>query len=235
MTLSELEQTIVSSRGDARRGGGAALSTPLGCARRSATCGASSAWRRPTRRPPLGCSALQPATGIVAEPIGRRAPFAPAPCRPTTSGRPRQARPRRRGLPTGGPASARRRLRTTTTCYYFFIGTSERDRSSEEVIDEVRRKIESAMPRLRVEFVQILSDVIDDLAGAARPVEIKLYGADLDALETYAKSSSRSISKLEGSRISTTVWASRARADDAHQQCGGESGGLDAGSGCRRR
>ena len=52
------------------------------------------------------------------------------------------------------------------------------------MIDEVRAKIESAVPRLRIEFVQILSDVINDLAGAARPVEIKLFGSDLDALES---------------------------------------------------
>ena len=55
------------------------------------------------------------------------------------------------------------------------------------MIDEVRTKIASAVPRLRIEFVQILSDVINDLAGAARPVEIRLFGADLDALEAYAK------------------------------------------------
>src|SRR5213082_1044734 len=63
----------------------------------------------------------------------------------------------------------------------------DRDRSSQEVIDEVRGKLEAAVPRLRIEFVQILSDVINDLAGAARPVEIKLFGLDLNALEAYAK------------------------------------------------
>ena len=54
------------------------------------------------------------------------------------------------------------------------------------------------MPRLRIEFVQILSDVINDLAGAARPVEIRLYGADLNALESYAKSMEPEMSKVEG-------------------------------------
>ena len=44
----------------------------------------------------------------------------------------------------------------------------DRSRSSQEVIDDVRAKIASAVPRLRVEFVQILGDVINDLAGAAR-------------------------------------------------------------------
>jgi Cu/Ag efflux pump CusA len=61
-----------------------------------------------------------------------------------------------------------------------------RDRSSFDVIDDVRAKIETALPRLRIEFVQILSDVINDLAGAASPVEVKLFGPDLAALEAYA-------------------------------------------------
>jgi len=74
----------------------------------------------------------------------------------------------------------------------------DRDRSTFEVIDEVRGKIEAAVPRLRVEFVQILSDVINDLAGAASPVEIKMFGQDLAALETYAKKLEPRMAKVEG-------------------------------------
>jgi CzcA family heavy metal efflux pump len=65
---------------------------------------------------------------------------------------------------------------------------SERDRSSFEVIDDVRTRINGAVPRLHIEFVQILSDVINDLAGAAKPVEVKLFGERLDDLERYARS-----------------------------------------------
>ena len=65
---------------------------------------------------------------------------------------------------------------------------SERERSSFQVIDDVRAKINRAAPRLHIEFVQILSDVINDLAGAAKPVEIKLFGERLGDLESYAKS-----------------------------------------------
>ena len=75
---------------------------------------------------------------------------------------------------------------------------SERDRSTFEVIDEVRGKIEQAVPRLRIEFVQILSDVINDLAGAASPVEIKLFGPDLAALEGYAEKLEPAMSKVAG-------------------------------------
>jgi len=74
----------------------------------------------------------------------------------------------------------------------------DRDRSTFEVIDEVRGKIEAAVPRLHVEFVQILSDVINDLAGAASPVEIKMFGPDLAALETYAKKLEPKMAKVEG-------------------------------------
>ena len=74
----------------------------------------------------------------------------------------------------------------------------QRSRSIQEVIDDVRVKIESAAPRMRIEFVQILGDVINDLAGAARPVEIKLFGSDLDALEAYAKRLEPALSKVDG-------------------------------------
>jgi len=74
----------------------------------------------------------------------------------------------------------------------------DRSRSSEEVIDDVRQRIAAAVPRMRVEFVQILSDVINDLAGAARPVEIKLFGANLDELEGYARSLEPELAKLDG-------------------------------------
>jgi CzcA family heavy metal efflux pump len=74
----------------------------------------------------------------------------------------------------------------------------DRKRSSQEVINDVRTRIASAVPRLRVEFVQILSDVINDLAGAARPVEIRLFGSDLNVLEAYAKRVEPKLSKVEG-------------------------------------
>ncbi len=64
---------------------------------------------------------------------------------------------------------------------------SRRSRDIFAVIDDVRDQINTAVPRLHIEFVQILSDVINDLAGAAKPVEIKLFGERLDSLEAYAR------------------------------------------------
>ena len=76
--------------------------------------------------------------------------------------------------------------------------TSERDVATQEVIGRVRDSIAATMPRLRVEFVQILSDVINDLAGAAKPVEIKLFGPDLKALEAYGKLLAVDMGKVDG-------------------------------------
>lgn len=78
------------------------------------------------------------------------------------------------------------------------VPQAQRSRSIFEIIDDVRAKVASAVPRLHVEFVQILSDVINDLAGAARPVQIKLFGDNLDQLEQYARSLSDPLAKVSG-------------------------------------
>ena len=75
---------------------------------------------------------------------------------------------------------------------------AQRDRTSFEVIDTARVLIDQAVPRMRIEFVQILSDVINDLAGAAKPVEIKLFGEQLEQLETYATMLAPKIGAVDG-------------------------------------
>ena len=74
----------------------------------------------------------------------------------------------------------------------------ERSRDIFQVMDDVRGRIQAAAPRLHIEFVQILSDVINDLAGAARPVEIKLFGEQLDTLEAYARRLAPDLERIGG-------------------------------------
>ena len=47
---------------------------------------------------------------------------------------------------------------------------SQRRRSIFAIMDSVRDQVNAAVPTLHVEFVQILSDVINDLAGGAKPM-----------------------------------------------------------------
>src|SRR6266849_6376221 len=76
--------------------------------------------------------------------------------------------------------------------------TNKRSRDIFAVIDDVRGQITAAVPRLHIEFVQILSDVINDLAGAAKPVEIKLFGEQLDTLEAYGRRLAPDLQRIDG-------------------------------------
>ena len=54
----------------------------------------------------------------------------------------------------------------------------KRDKSSDEVIEELRHKIAESEPVISVEFPHILEDLIGDLSMAPEPIEIKIYHPD---------------------------------------------------------
>jgi CzcA family heavy metal efflux pump len=62
-----------------------------------------------------------------------------------------------------------------------------RSRAIDEVIAEVREKVESSEPRLQIEFGQLMMDVIGDLTNNPSPVEIKLFGDDTPLLHATAE------------------------------------------------
>jgi len=64
---------------------------------------------------------------------------------------------------------------------------AERELSAEDVIAKVRARVEHEVPEARVEFVQVLQDVLNDLSGTPRPIEIKLFGADYAVLRAKAQ------------------------------------------------
>ena len=55
---------------------------------------------------------------------------------------------------------------------------SERSRSAEDVIAGLRARFARQFPEVRIEFVQVLQDVLNDLSGNPRPVEVKVFGPD---------------------------------------------------------
>jgi len=59
---------------------------------------------------------------------------------------------------------------------------SERSRSSEAVIEELRGTFEKDLPGMTVEFVQLLQDMLGDLEGNPEPIEVKIFGDDLPTL-----------------------------------------------------
>lgn len=78
------------------------------------------------------------------------------------------------------------------------VPENRRRRDIFAIMDEARTKVSAAVPRMRIEFIQILADVIGDLAGAAEPVEVKLFGDRLEDLESYAQRLAPSLEKIDG-------------------------------------
>lgn len=66
----------------------------------------------------------------------------------------------------------------------------------EDVMDEVRDEVEAQVPEARVEFVQVLSDVLADLAGNPDPIDVVLTGDDPHALEEFATKAGEQLEKL---------------------------------------
>ncbi len=64
---------------------------------------------------------------------------------------------------------------------------SARTRPIGDIIEEVRGKVTASEPSLRIEFGQLMMDVIGDLTNNPAPVEIKIFGPDQKLLEAKAR------------------------------------------------
>jgi len=73
----------------------------------------------------------------------------------------------------------------------------------DDVIDQVRARLNTEAPEARVEFVQVLQDVLDDLAGNPRPIEVRLFGPDPHVLDDIAR---RAGKRLEGAPALTDLF-----------------------------
>ncbi len=75
---------------------------------------------------------------------------------------------------------------------------SKRSRSSDDVIADLRARLQRDLPEVRVEFVQVLQDVLNDLAGNPRPIEVKLFGPDYAKLHEIGDALASSLQKVPG-------------------------------------
>lgn len=65
-----------------------------------------------------------------------------------------------------------------------------------EVIERVREQLHATVPEARFEYVQVLQDVLNDLAGNPAPIEIRVLGDDPRALDAYAEAAGERLEKL---------------------------------------
>jgi multidrug efflux pump subunit AcrB len=73
----------------------------------------------------------------------------------------------------------------------------DRKRSVDDVISEVRDKVNEAEPGLDTEFIQVLQDMIGDLTGAPEPVVVKLFSQEPELLSTWAPKVAEAIGSVK--------------------------------------
>ncbi len=73
----------------------------------------------------------------------------------------------------------------------------DRSRGIDEVISDLRAKVNEKYPQLDVEFIQVLQDMIGDLTSSPEPIEIKLFSPDPEILKTWAPKIADRIKKIK--------------------------------------
>ncbi|MGH9411474.1 MAG: efflux RND transporter permease subunit [Vicinamibacterales bacterium] len=75
---------------------------------------------------------------------------------------------------------------------------ADRDRGVDEIIDELRDKVNREEPELDADFHQVLEDMIGDLTGSPDPIDLKLFSEDAQLLNDTASKVADRIGKIDG-------------------------------------
>ena len=74
----------------------------------------------------------------------------------------------------------------------------DRKRSTVDVIDDIRKKVEASQPSLEIDFGQVIGDMLGDLMASVQPIEIKIFGNDQNKLNELAKQVTGEVEKIDG-------------------------------------
>ena len=99
---------------------------------------------------------------------------------------------RRTGLQLGGG------LTEADEGDYFIRLKDGHRRPIEEVMADIRQRIEARVPGIDIETAQLMEDLIGDLTAVPEPIEVKLFGDDDAQLEQAAKRVGDAIGKVDG-------------------------------------
>ncbi|HXM95734.1 MAG TPA: efflux RND transporter permease subunit [Candidatus Dormibacteraeota bacterium] len=75
---------------------------------------------------------------------------------------------------------------------------AKRSRPIDEIIADARAQIEQSEPAVKIEFIQVLQDMIGDLTSAPEPIVIKLFSQDAQLLAQTAPRVADAIGKIHG-------------------------------------
>lgn len=74
----------------------------------------------------------------------------------------------------------------------------KRKRKTEEVLTDLRHKLNTALPDIQWEFPGILGDLIGDLMYAPEPIEVRLFSTDTSYLEKKSPQVAEALEKIRG-------------------------------------
>ena len=81
----------------------------------------------------------------------------------------------------------------------FFVRLKSLPRAPiDEVMNQIRTRVESEVPGLSVEFAQLMEDMIGDLTAVPQPIEVKIYSDDQEKLSTLARKAAAAIGHIPG-------------------------------------
>lgn len=73
-----------------------------------------------------------------------------------------------------------------------------RTRTTDEVINDIRTQIDQTQPALRVDFGQVIGDMLGDLMSSVQPIEIKIFGPDQNKIQAYSKKIAHILEHVKG-------------------------------------
>ena len=74
----------------------------------------------------------------------------------------------------------------------------DRNKTTDDVIEDLRKKIEATQPALRIDFGQVIGDMLGDLMTSVQPIEIKIFGNDQETLKNLSRQVAGIVGKIEG-------------------------------------
>jgi CzcA family heavy metal efflux pump len=74
----------------------------------------------------------------------------------------------------------------------------DHQKTTEEVTSDIRSEIEKTQPALRIDFGQVITDMLGDLMSSTQPIEIKVFGDDQRVLQKLSKQIAAEVTAVKG-------------------------------------
>ena len=75
---------------------------------------------------------------------------------------------------------------------------TNRGRTTDQVISDIRARVEASQPALRIDFGQVITDMLGDLMTSVQPVEVKIFGDNQEQLHQLSNQVEDIVSSVKG-------------------------------------